>query len=118
MPNLKDIEKQAAALLGYTVQSVGKTQARQKFFPMVNGLSASASVVEITDHDKPVAVLLSYHHFVALTTKLCMLGKISDHPKPPDLIGSIQINCSSLEVASERVAATFKQSIERTSRGL
>ncbi|MDQ5934689.1 MAG: Antitoxin [Cyanobacteriota bacterium erpe_2018_sw_21hr_WHONDRS-SW48-000092_B_bin.40] len=114
MPNLDDIEKQAAVLMGYTQQSIGKTQARKEFFPLVDALSTSSSVVEITDHDKPVAVLLSYQNYVALVAKLNMLTKASAQQPATNLMGSIRIKTNNLEAASQRVAARFSKSLDET----
>ncbi|MCA9803132.1 MAG: type II toxin-antitoxin system Phd/YefM family antitoxin [Cyanobacteria bacterium HKST-UBA02] len=118
MPSREDIKKQATTLMGFTQQSVGKTQARKDFFPLVDSLNTSASAVEITDRDKPVAVLLSYQHYIALTSKLCMLAKSMAHQKPPNLIGSIKLKTENLEVASEKIAERFQQSIEESTTGL
>jgi len=118
MPSLKDIENQAAVLMGVTQQSVGKTQARKEFFPLVDSLSASASAVEITDHDKPVAVLLSYHHYMALASKLCMHAKATPHAKLPNLIGSIKIKTDNLQTASEKIAEQFNQSLRNAASNL
>ncbi len=118
MPSKEDIEKQAATLMGFTQLSVGKTQARKEFFPLVDSLTTSASAVEITDHDKPVAVLLSYQHYIALTSKLCMLAKTPTQPSPPNLIGSIKLKTSNLEAASDKIAKQFKRSIKDTETSL
>ncbi len=112
MPSLKDIEQQASLLMGLTQQSVGKTRARKEFFPLVDSLNTSGSVVEITDHDRPVAVLLSYQHYIALASKLCMHAKVEDASKSPSLIGSVKIKTKNLEAASKRIARQFKQSIK------
>jgi|ERR1700733_11503816 hypothetical protein len=117
MPSLEDIEKQAAAMLGLKTESIGKTQARQNFLPLVDSLSHSASAVEITDHDKPVAILLSYNHWLVLASKLCMLQKGQAPGKSLNLIGSVQIN-SDLEQASRKVAAKFKKSMKATAKKL
>jgi len=118
MPSKEDIERQAATLMGFTQQSVGKTQARKNFFPLVDSLTTSASAVEITDHDKPVAVLLSYEHYMALSSKLCMLAKTPAHPKSRNLIGSIKLKTDNLEAASEKIAKKFKRSLKDTASSL
>ena len=118
MPSQKDIEKQAATLMGFTQQSVGKTQARKNFFPLVDSLNTTASAVEITDHDKPVAVLLSYQHYIALASKLCMLANTPANPKSPNLIGSIKLKTDNLQAASERIAKQFKQSLKDSAGSL
>lgn len=104
--------------MGFTQKSIGKTQARKDFFPLVDSLTTSASAVEITDHDKPVAVLLSYQHYMALTSKLCMLAKSPAQPKSPNLIGSIKLKTGNLEAASEKIAEQFKQSLKDTTGSL
>jgi hypothetical protein len=118
MPSKEDIEKQAATLMGFTQQSVGKTQARKNFFPLVDSLTTSASAVQITDHDRPVAVLLSYQHYIALTGKLCMFAKTMAHQKPPNLIGSIKLKTDNLEAASERIAEQFQKSLKESRTSL
>ncbi len=118
MPNLDEIEKHAAAVMGYTQQSIGKTQARKEFFPLVDALSTTSSVVEITDHDKPVAVLLSYQNYVALAAKLSMLTKASAQQAAPNLIGSITIKTDNLEAASQKIADSFAESRDETASKL
>ncbi|MBK7750590.1 MAG: type II toxin-antitoxin system Phd/YefM family antitoxin [Candidatus Obscuribacter sp.] len=118
MPNLKDIEKQAAKLMGLSQKSIGKTQARKEFFPLVDALNASASSVEITDHDKPVAVIMSYQNYVALTAKLCMLSKQHTVSEVPNLIGSIKIRTNNLEAASQRASDIFAKSLKDTRKKL
>lgn len=96
----------------------GKTQARKEFFPLVDSLTTSASAVEITDHDKPVAILLSYQHYIALTSKLCMLSKTKTLPQSADLIGSIKLKTDNLEAASEQIAKQFERSLNDTANSL
>ncbi|MDX2105023.1 MAG: type II toxin-antitoxin system Phd/YefM family antitoxin [Candidatus Melainabacteria bacterium] len=118
MHSKENIKKQAAALLGLTQLSVGKTNARKNFFPIVDSLNSSASAVEITDHDKPVAVLLSYEHYIALASKLCMLAKEAENTYSPSLVGSIKIKSSDLEAASERISKRFTDSIKNSEKSL
>lgn len=118
MPSKENIKKQAAELLGLSQQSIGKTNARKNFFPLVDSLNSSASAVEITDHDKPVAVLLSYEHYVALASKLCMLAKETKSPYTPNLVGSVKIKTANLDAASERAAKQFNKSLKNTARNL
>jgi hypothetical protein len=104
-------EKKTVAL-GLTPQTVGKTQARKEFFPLVDSLCSANSAVEITDHDKPVAVLLSYQNYVALTAKACAQAG-SAKPQSPNLIGSVVIN-SDLNAASEKIAGMFRVSLDES----
>jgi len=112
MDSFKDLEKQVAAVLGIRTESCGKTQARQDFLPLVDRLEQSSIIVEITDRDKPVAVLLSYSHWLALASKLSMLSK-REGVKLPNLVGSLRIN-SDLQVASDKIAQKFQKSIKQT----
>ncbi len=105
-------------MLGLTQHTVGKTQARQEFFPLVDALSADCAAVKITDHNKPVAVLLSYQKYVALTAKLCMLSKNLNKPIDPDLIGSVQITSADLNAASKKIAQKFKASLKESAGNL
>ncbi|MBZ0189380.1 MAG: hypothetical protein K8F91_24255, partial [Candidatus Obscuribacterales bacterium] len=77
-----------------------------------------SSAVEITDRDKPVAILLSYQNYMALAAKLCMLTKDQFQHAPPNLIGSIKIKTGSLESASEKVAEKFKKSLDKSAGNL
>lgn len=118
MQSKETIKNQVAALLGVTQQSIGKTNARKNFFPIVDSLNSSASAVEITDHDRPVAVLLSYEHYIALASKLCMLAKEAENTYSPNLVGSIKIKSSDLEAASERISKRVKDSIKNSAKSL
>lgn len=98
--------------MGFTQESIGKTQARKEFFPLVDRLGESFSAVEITDHNKPVAVILSHQYYVSLIAKLRMLEKAQTLKSQPGLIGSIKINTDDLEAASAHIAAKFKISLQ------
>jgi len=100
------------ATLGLTPRTVGKTQARKEFFSLVDSLCSANSAVEITDHDEPVAVLLSYQNYVALTAKACAHTGIVK-PQSPNLIGSVLIN-SDLDAASEKIRGMFKVSLDES----
>lgn len=112
MANLTD--KKTVAL-GLNPKTVGKAQARKDFFPLVDSLTGANSAVEITDHDKPVAVLLSYQNYVALTAKACRNTGVK--ASTPNLIGSLTIN-SDLEAASKEIAGMFEASLEKSAGSL
>jgi prevent-host-death family protein len=101
--------------LGLSPKSVGKTQARKDFFPLVDSLINANSAVEITDHGEPVAVILSYQNYVALTAKACPNAGVK--APTPNLIGSLTIN-SDLEVASKEIAGMFEASLEKSAGNL
>lgn len=108
-------DKKAKAL-GLAVKTVGKTQARKEFFPLVDSLNSANSAVEITDHDEPVTVLMSYKNFVALTAR-ASANLAPSKPKKPNLLGSIVIN-SDLETASAKLADRFKSAIDDSAENL
>ncbi|CAN5458454.1 hypothetical protein BH11CYA1_BH11CYA1_00360 [soil metagenome] len=110
---LNELQKQVVAILGEKPESVGKTQARQNFLPLVDALSQTGTAIEITDHDKPVAVLLSYSHWLAIIAKLTMLSKNDQVSLPLNLVGSIQIT-GDLAAGSKKAAAFFSQSLQKT----
>jgi prevent-host-death family protein len=104
-------------MLGLTCSTIGKTQARQQFLPLVEELHKTSSAIEITDHEKPVAILLSYSHWVALMSKLAMLAKPEKTVKPPNLVGSVEI-VGDLDAASKKAAAKFSASLKKTTEKL
>lgn len=118
MARVEKLKNEGATMLGLTLSSIGKTQARQNFLPLVEDLQKTCSAVEITDHEKPVAILLSYSHWVALMSKLAMLVKQEDRTvKPPNLVGSIEI-VGDLDAASKKAAAKFSGSLKNTAEKL
>ncbi len=116
--SIEDLEKQVVAFLGVKPESIGKTQARQNFLPLVDKLSRSVSAVRITEHDKPVAMLLSYNHWLALVSKIAMLSKKDLLTgKRPNLIGSIEL-IGDLEAGSQFAAEVFTLSIKKSAEKL
>ena len=112
-----DVDKFTAAALGANILSMGKTQARKEFLPLVDSLAQGHAAIEITDHDVPVAVLLSYQNYVTLISKLAMLNPSLCKPKP-SLVGSLQIMTDDLEAASAEIAEQFHLSIEQSAAAL
>lgn len=117
MTKVQELKDQGATILGLKYSTIGKTQARQNFLPLVEELHKTRSAVEITDHEKPVAILLSYNHWVALMSKLAMLVKQERLVKPPNLVGSIAI-VGDLDAASKKVAGKFSKSIKDSAEEL
>ncbi len=110
------ISEQASALLGLNTESVGKTQARQEFLPMVDDLKKHPRMIEITDRNNPVAVLLGYDQYAALVSQLAKFIKQS-LKKKVDLMGSVII-VGDLEAASKEIAEEFEKAIERSAASL
>lgn len=103
--SLDRFKKRGADILGVTSTSVGKTQARQNLLPLVDKLNKTSTILEITDHDEPVAVLLSYNNWLTLIAKLVFLTE-QKADMPVDLMGSVTI-IGDLEEGSKRAAAEF-----------
>ncbi len=115
-PDKDTIEQNALTLLGLNHQSLSKTKARQQFLPLVNELAQSTKAVQITDHEQPVAVLVSYNHWSALLSKLSMLSKPVQGLKF-NLMGSVKI-IADLESGSQEAAAQFEEAIQKSAETL
>jgi hypothetical protein len=113
---MKKMNENNSAKLGLAPQSMGKTQARKEFFPLVDSLSEASAVITITDHDQPVAVILSYQDYVVIAAKACNAIGI---PKSaaPNLIGSVEI-VSDLDEASEKISQLFEVSFKESAGNL
>lgn len=106
------VEKNAEVLLGLNKQSISKTKAREQFLPLVNELTRFTKAVQITDHDQPVAVLVSYNHWSALISKLSMLSKPQSQPRS-NLMGSVKI-IGDLEQGSKEAADQFENAVRKS----
>ncbi len=114
---MANLTRKNMSALGLTAQTVGKTQARKDFFPLVDSLCSANSAIEITDHGEPVAVLISYQNYVALTAKASVhLGHVK--PKVPNLLGSVEIINTDLEAASAKLAGIFKVAVDDSAGSL
>lgn len=112
-----EIDKTTAPASAPKTLRMGKTQAREEFLSLVNAVAQGVTAVEITDHDRPVAVLLSYQNYIMMTSKLAMLTPSPSEAKP-SLVGSIQILVDDLEAASAEVADVFKTAIKTSAKKL
>lgn len=114
MANLEDFDKKASALFGLRKRTVGKTQVRREFLPLVDTLKDNNTAIEITDHDKPVAVLIGYEQYVSLMTKACLVAETAEKPGANSLLNSIELRTDNLEAASAKVAELFEKSIRES----
>jgi prevent-host-death family protein len=117
MVNYVYLEKMTKLWSGLTRQTMGKTQARKQFLPLVDQLADNRTVIEITDHDVPVAVLISYEQFLMLKSKIATLTP-SSVERIPSLIGSGRILTDDLEAASAEITELLLDSIEESARRL
>jgi prevent-host-death family protein len=91
---------------------LGKSQARERFLPLVDAVAQGAGPVEITDHNKVVAVLISE------TDYRWLLAHAEGKPIPSrKLCGSMTI-VGDLEQASKEISDLFLDSIKKSAEKL
>ena len=115
-PIQRYVPDQSECFINAGTLSRGKTELRQALLPIVSELQVDSKVIEITDRDKPVAVLLSYQHYKALQAlaRKAMTPHVEQHVS---LMGSVEI-LGDLEEASREIAAEWEQAIERSAAEL
>jgi len=114
----KDVAHERAALiLGLAHQSVGKSEARQRFFPLMKQLAQRPLAVEVMERNEGVAVMVSKVHFDALINKLWELLKPTAAPEANELMGCITI-VGDLEEGSKRAATMFSEAIKKSAESL
>ncbi len=91
---------------------MGKSEAREKFLPLVDSLSQKKTAIEITDRGHPVAVLIDYASYLALLTKSGIKKKPSF-----ELVGSL-VEIGDIEEGSREIAAELNAAIERSASEL
>jgi PHD/YefM family antitoxin component YafN of YafNO toxin-antitoxin module len=117
MSNFGDLSKNTESLLGFKRVTMGKMQARKEFLPLVDSLTTQCSAVEITDHDVPAAVLLSYQNYLMMAAKLAMHASADIAPKG-SLIGSVKILVDDLESGNAEISGLFHAAIENSAKSL
>lgn len=117
MTKAEELKNKGTAMIGLSRSTIGKTQARQNFLPLVEELQEKCLAVEITDHDKPVAILLSYNHWIAIMSKLAILSKAEKMVAVPNLLGSVAI-VGDLDAGSKKAAKQFTISLKKTAENL
>jgi len=115
-PKQEYIPDQSEGLINMASLSMGKTELRQALLPLVSELQINPKVVEITDRDKPVAVLLSYDHYMALS-ELAKKAVTYGAERRVWLMGSVEI-LGDLEAASKEITEEWEQAIERSAAEL
>ncbi|HEY9870732.1 MAG TPA: hypothetical protein V6D08_16315 [Candidatus Obscuribacterales bacterium] len=91
---------------------LGKSEARDKFLPLVDELASRGGIVKITAYGKPVAVLMSHNDYLVLRAK-------AEQPLEPKraLVGCFEL-VGDLDEASKEVAAMIRKSIARSTNEL
>ena len=112
------IEQKMLALIGLQPETIGKTEARKKFFPLVDELSHSIKALAITDRQEPLAVMVGYNQWLAIITKLDTLLKPAKKvPQKINMVGSVKI-IGDLDAGSKRIAERFKQAVDKSAKKL
>lgn len=91
-----------------TVQTLGKTMVRQNFLSMVDKVAEEHILLEITDRNVPVAVMVSYQQWIALLSK-----EQAESKSPDDLRGSIKIQ-GNLADSSSAISKLFIDSAKKS----
>jgi hypothetical protein len=111
------VEEQMNSLLGLKQETIGKTQARQAFLPLIDELDEKAKAVRITDHEEPVAMLIGYNHWSAIVSKLTGFMKPTSDKGRIELMGSVKI-IGNLEAGSRSIGKKFEKAINKSSKKL
>lgn len=110
------IDNEIDNFLGLKSRRIGKTEARQQLLPLINQLANEPMVFEITEHDKPVAMLVSHGRWAAMISKLKSLTKNTE-PKEIDLRGSVEI-LGDLDAGSKEAGEALLRSLKRRAKNL
>jgi len=86
---------------------MGKSEARANFLPLVQALAQGGEPVEITEHGKVAAVLISNLDYQLLLAR----AKMQPEPKG-SLVGSMILN-EDLAAADDQIARLFRASLGR-----
>jgi prevent-host-death family protein len=123
MPRNKEHKSECALVyelsnstFGFVRETIGKTEAREKLLPLIDGLLKKNNIVEITDHGKPKAVLISYTHFLALLGQVRVVSK-PKHMREKGLMGTVKI-VGNLAAGSKKLATEFEQAVKRSAEQL
>ena len=91
---------------------IGKSEARQNLLPLIRSLHSNKEPIEITEKDKPVAVLMSYSAYELLMTKAGQKKKMSF-----ELVGSLS-ELDDIEAGSKEIAKDLAEALERRANRL
>ena len=94
------------------LKKLGKSQAREQFAPLVQALSTTGGVVEVTDYGKVAAVMLGYKDYLWLIAQ----AQEPFNPKR-QLAGSAEL-VGDLEKAATDVTESVLTSIAKSSSQL
>jgi prevent-host-death family protein len=86
---------------------IGKSEARQNLLPLIRSLHSNKEPIEITEKDKPVAILMSYSAYELLMTKAGQRKKMSF-----ELVGSLS-ELGDIEEGSKEIARGLTEELDR-----
>jgi len=95
-----------------STRKIGKSEVRKTFLGLVNQLANQSGAIEITDHGRPVAVLMGYKTYQQILQKAKVPGK----PRFK-LEGSMTLT-GDIEQGSKEITQQFMASIDRSAADL
>ncbi len=91
---------------------LGKAQARELFAPLIESLSTTGGLIEVTDYGKVAAVILSYKDYLRL------LAQANEPFKPKQQLAGSAILIGDLEKASQELSDSILGSIKSSTSNL
>jgi hypothetical protein len=91
---------------------LGKAQAREQFAPLVESLSQSGGIIEVTNYGKVAAVMLSYQDYLHL------LARASEPFQPKRQLAGSAVLVGNLEKTSEKISQSVLNSVRKSAREL
>lgn len=95
-------------------EELGKTEARQQFLSLVDGIDEQTKSLAITDRGKPVAVIMGYKQFKALVD---VLKKNADATQQNPFDGLV-VHVGDLEKSNKKVNALFQKSLKKSAESI
>lgn len=92
---------------------LGKSEAREKFLPLVRSVAQGGSPIEITEHGESIAVLVNYHQYELMRSRYAAEQQLQQSP-----VGTIEILCGDLEAASREISDQLLKSINKSAKSL
>ncbi len=97
---------------------LGKSEAREQFLPLIDAVAEGAAPISISDHGKPVAVLLSKQDYDWMVARMRIKSKTQIKSQPKNSLQGSIILLGDLEEGSREIVKMIQKSIEKTGREL
>jgi prevent-host-death family protein len=97
---------------------LGKSEAREQFLPLIKAVVEGAGPINISDHGKPVAVLLSKQDYDWMLARTQNESETHNKLRRKNSLKGSIILLGDLEEGSREIARDIQQSIKRSAREL